>query len=97
CNYYILKIHSIIGDLSSIICLTPMVLIVLLTIPIGGSTSFHITLFFRGKTPNKQVTGKFKSNINTFDCEYLFNCSKISATSRPPKLISSKRSYSNVK
>ncbi|CAM4774930.1 unnamed protein product [Rotaria magnacalcarata] len=64
-----------------------MVLIVLLTIPIGGSTSFHITLFFRGKTPNKQVTGKFKSNINTFDCEYLFNCSKISATSRPPNVI----------
>ncbi|CAF1215418.1 unnamed protein product [Rotaria magnacalcarata] len=97
CIYYILKNHSKIGDIPSIICLILMVLIILLTIPVGGLTSFHIMLIIRGRTTNEQVTGKFKSNINPFDYGYLVNCSRIFAASRPPKLISSKKSYSKIK
>ncbi|CAF2789479.1 unnamed protein product [Rotaria sp. Silwood2] len=97
CIYYILKNRSNIGDLSSIICCILMVLIILLTIPIGGLTSFHIMLIIRGRTTNEQVTGKFKSNINPFDYGYLFNCSRIFAASRPPRLISRDKSFSKTK
>ncbi|CAF3966869.1 unnamed protein product [Rotaria sp. Silwood1] len=54
-------------------------------------------LIIRGRTTNEQVTGKFKSNINPFDYGYLFNCSRIFAASRPPRLITREKSISKTK
>ena len=64
CIYYLLKRRGDFGDASSIVSLVLMVLIILLSIPIGGLTIFHLLLIVRGRTTNEQVTGKFKSNVN---------------------------------
>ena len=64
CIYYALKNRSNFGNVPSIISIVLMVLILLLTIPIGGLTTFHMMLIMRGRTTNEQVTGKFKTNIN---------------------------------
>jgi len=97
CIYYTLKNHSNIGSVSSIISIVLMVLIVLLTIPIGGLACFHVMLIVRGRTTNEQVTGKFKSNINPFDYGCLFNSSRIFASSKIPRLITSQKSLSSRK
>ena len=62
--YYLLKHHSNLFDPSTLVSLILLVLITLLTIPIGGLTIFHFLLIVRGRTTNEQVTGKFQSNLN---------------------------------
>jgi len=90
CLYYCLTHRSRLGDLSSIVALSLMVLIVLLTIPIGGLAGFHLVLIIRGRTTNEQVTGKFKNHINPFDYGCLSNCGRLLGASRFPSLIPSK-------
>ena len=86
CVYYQIKSRSSLGDVPSIVCLTLMVLIILLTIPIGGLTGFHLLLIIRGRTTNEQVTGKFKSNLNPVRAS---PSTSVTATLRPLSLSSS--------
>jgi palmitoyltransferase ZDHHC5/8 len=62
--FYLIVHRSNLLDVRTLICLILMVLISLLSVPIGGLTIFHFLLIVRGRTTNEQVTGKFKSNTN---------------------------------
>jgi len=97
CIYYLLKRRQMFGEFSTIISLVLLVLIVLLTIPIGGLTIFHLLLIIRGRTTNEQVTGKFKTNVNPFDYGWMRNCGRVFVASKYPQLISLPRKHSKKK
>lgn len=99
--YYLLKLGKHLGDLPSIISIFLIVIIVLLTVPVGGLTIFHLMLIFRGRTTNEQVTGKFKTNTNPFDYGWMMNVCRLLSSSKYPKLIqpakkTSKRQKKNL-
>ncbi|CAF1249596.1 unnamed protein product [Adineta steineri] len=61
------------SDYRFIICIVLLILLGLLSIPIGGLTGFHMFLIARGRTTNEQVTGKYHQQGDVFTKGFLRN------------------------
>ena len=78
------------SDYRFILCIAMLVLLSLVTIPIGGLTAFHVYLISQGRTTNEQVTGKFRIQNDVFNrgccmnCSYTF-CQPLYPRSKTPK------------
>ena len=62
------------SDYRFILCIALLILLSLVTIPIGGLTAFHMYLISQGRTTNEQVTGKFRIQNDVFNQGCCINC-----------------------
>jgi len=61
------------SDYRFIVSIILLILLGLLSIPIGGLTGFHVFLIVRGRTTNEQVTGKFHHQGDAFTKGFFTN------------------------
>ncbi|OQV17349.1 putative palmitoyltransferase ZDHHC8 [Hypsibius exemplaris] len=75
CLLYVLtNVDAGLVNTNGLVTIGLMIVVGLLTLPVGGLTFFHISLVSRGMTTNEQVTGKFRHAANPFDEGCWFNC-----------------------
>jgi len=78
------------SDYRFIVCIVLLILLGLLSIPIGGLTGFHVYLIARGRTTNEQVTGKFHQQGDVFTRGFIKNFLYLFCQSLYPQLKSPK-------
>lgn len=64
-----------------------IILIIVLIVPVGGLSGFHLVLISRARTTNEQVTGKFKANVNPFTTNVFHNYIQTFCSSITPSRI----------
>ncbi|CAF3709582.1 unnamed protein product [Rotaria sordida] len=84
------------SDYRFIICIILLLLLGLMSIPIGGLTGFHIYLICQGRTTNEQVTGKYRIQNDVFNRGCWKNCCFAICQPLYPQLKTPKKKRYNV-
>ena len=73
-----------------------LVIVVLMSIPVGGLTGFHIYLIAQGRTTNEQVTGKYRIQNDVFNRGFWKNITRAFCQPLYPQLKSAKNKRYDV-
>ncbi len=74
------------SDYRFIVSIVLLILLGLLSIPIGGLTGFHVFLVARGRTTNEQVTDKYRHQGDVFTKGFVKNFAYLFCQSTYPRL-----------